>query len=173
MRQRYWRCVSWQVQQLKRQLLRKLAIQIHELTFEMFLVLPVMGDQSAVDLVLELLEDGRREVRDAGLKALETVGRPGDQDLISRLITMKEYSRKWAEKTGRPAWEIRETSVRAIGAIAGQHSRNVSFHLNLLREIHVAWTVENFCRFGLSGGYRVAQKIARRRAHRRSGMNRT
>jgi hypothetical protein len=80
--------------------------------------LALPGDIDAADLVCDSLEDARREVRDGALKALETVGRPGDQTLVARLVTIKEYSRKWSEKTQRPAWEIRETICRALGIVS-------------------------------------------------------
>jgi len=76
------------------------------------------GDAESLEIVVELLEDDRRQVRDAALLTLETAAQPGDQDLLEKLITMKEYSRKWSAKTSRPAWEIRETAVRAIGVVA-------------------------------------------------------
>ena len=69
-------------------------------------------------MVMEMLEDARREVRESALNALETAGRPGDFELLVKLVAMKEYSKKWSEKTNRPPWEIRETACRAIGVIA-------------------------------------------------------
>ena len=80
--------------------------------------LALPGDDEATNITLNLMADARREVRDAALKALETIGRPGDDALVEKLITIKEYSRAWSEKTNRPAWEIRETGVRAIGVVA-------------------------------------------------------
>ena len=71
--------------------------------------LAIPGDIDATELVCKMIEDPRREVRDAAVKALETVGCCGDLELMSKLITVKEYSKKWAEKTQRPGWEIRET----------------------------------------------------------------
>ncbi len=80
--------------------------------------LVVPGDVEATEIVCTMLQDARREVRTAALKALETVARPGDPEFVSKLITIKEYSRKWAEITKRPGWEIREAGCLAIGVVA-------------------------------------------------------
>ncbi|EKX46546.1 hypothetical protein GUITHDRAFT_152399 [Guillardia theta CCMP2712] len=75
----------------------------------------VRGAPVPVSHVVEALSDGDAEVRKEALNALDAVVVKGDEEVLEKLIMMKEYSKRWARDKGRPDWEIRLVACHALG----------------------------------------------------------
>eukprot|EP00960_Hanusia_phi_P041097 754827-Hanusia_phi.AAC.4 len=95
------------------------------------------GAHVALSHVVEALSDAEEEVRKEALIALEELAVLADEDVIvgegvtcplltlsqSKLITMKEYSKRWARDNLRPDWEIRLVACQALGVVSTADSQ--------------------------------------------------
>lgn len=84
----------------------------------------VTGDFEVEEVLLNALEDERREVRYAAVKAFETVITKGDSEIVKSVASIMESATDWQLRTGVKEWELREVCIRAIGSVADAEDKH-------------------------------------------------
>ena len=84
----------------------------------------VTGDFEVEEVLLNALEDERREVRNAAVRAFETVTTKGDNEIVNSIASIMESAADWEVRTSTREWELREVCIRAIGSIAGAEHKH-------------------------------------------------